>query len=83
MSLKGKPNEERALHDEPFAVAGEERKEPAKLTQTTAQKTSPAAAAGNETESGSKTTSSTKEPVMGLDSNNGNTQTKVPLKTID
>ena len=73
MSMKGNK-------DEPI-IAGEERKQAAPANQNTPTPKTSAAAAGNET-TGNATTAS-KEPILGLESNNNQNQNKVPLKTID
>ena len=83
MSMKGtlpKAGEERTnnLRDEPF-LAGEETKQAA-ANGTNANQ----AAQGNEERKGdAAATTASKEPILGLESNNNANQNKVPLKTID
>ena len=84
MSLKGAlPKANEKLQDEPFVTNQEESKGPAKTTtiETTATKTNQAAAGNEETKTTENTAS--KEPILGLESNNNQNQNKVPLKTID
>ena len=90
MSLKGalpKNGEERTnLRDEPFIAQGaeEESKQPRQAAANN-QTAAPAgqAAAGNEVKAEGAGTTASKEPILGLDSNNNQNQNKVPLKTID
>ncbi len=75
------PKQNDNLRDEPFSNAHEEEsKGPRNTAGDQGTAGNQATGAGQE---GANQTSASKEPVMGLDSNNNNNQSKVPLKTID
>lgn len=84
MSLKGAlPKTDSTLRDEPFIMSEETKGESAANDNQTTTPNKTQAAAEATTPASAAAVTASKEPILGLESNNNSNQNKVPLKTID